>query len=98
MSDREVVAVTGASGGIGRAIAREFARHGAAVGLIARGQAGLQAAAEDVERLGGRACVAPADVAAFDQVDSAAGTIEAQLGPIDVWINNAMTTGFAVVH
>jgi short-subunit dehydrogenase len=92
---QQVVAITGASGGVGRATAREFARHGAAVGLIARGTAGLKGAREDVQRLGGRACVAPADVAEFGQVQDAAAQIEQELGPIDVWVNNAMTTVFA---
>jgi NAD(P)-dependent dehydrogenase (short-subunit alcohol dehydrogenase family) len=95
MAEREVVAVTGASGGVGRAVAREFARHGAAVGLIARGQAGLDAAAEEVRELGGTPCVVPTDVAEFDQVQAAATTIEERLGPIDVWVNDAMTTVFA---
>ena len=95
MAEREVVAVTGASGGVGRAIAREFAKHGAAVGLIARGRAGLDAAAQEVSELGGTAYTHPTDVAEFDQVQAAATAIEERLGPIDVWVNNAMTTVFA---
>jgi len=95
MAEREVVVVTGASGGVGRAVAREFAKHGAAVGLIARGKAGLDAAARDVSDLGGVAFAYQADVADFDAVNAAAGTIEERLGPIDIWINNAMTTVFA---
>jgi NAD(P)-dependent dehydrogenase (short-subunit alcohol dehydrogenase family) len=91
----EVVAVTGASGGVGRAIAREFASHGAAVGLIARGRAGLDAATREVTELGGTAHAHAADVTEFDQVAGAAAAIEQRLGPIDVWINNAMTTVFA---
>jgi short-subunit dehydrogenase len=86
--------VTGASGGVGRAIACEFARHGAAVALIARGRAGLDAAAVEVERLGGVAYPHAADVAEFDQVQHAADAIEQRLGPIDIWVNNAMTTVF----
>jgi NAD(P)-dependent dehydrogenase (short-subunit alcohol dehydrogenase family) len=97
MAEREVVAVTGASGGVGRAVAREFARHGAAVGLIARGQAGLEAAAEEVRELGGTAYIHPTDVAEFDQMQAAASAIEEHLGPIDVWVNNAMTTVFAFI-
>ena len=95
MAEREVVAVTGASAGVGRAIAREFAKHGAAVGLIARGRAGLDAAAQEVSELGGTPYAHPTDVADFDQVQAAASAIEDRLGPIDVWINNAMTTVFA---
>jgi NAD(P)-dependent dehydrogenase (short-subunit alcohol dehydrogenase family) len=95
MAQAEVVAITGASGGIGRAIAREFASHGASVGLIARGRAGLDAAAAEVAELGGTAYAHVADVAEFDQVDAAASAIEERLGPIDVWVNNAMTTVFA---
>src|SRR5438270_13527188 len=95
MAEREVVVVTGASGGVGRAIAEEFARHGAAVALIARGRAGLDAAAEEVNRLGGTASAHAADVAEFGELQRAAGAIEEQLGPIDIWVNNAMTTVFA---
>jgi NAD(P)-dependent dehydrogenase (short-subunit alcohol dehydrogenase family) len=95
MAQKEVVAVTGATGGVGRAIAQQFARHGAAVGLIARGRAALDAAAREVEQLGGTAYAHQADVAEFEQVDAAAEAIEQQLGPIDIWVNNAMTTVFA---
>ena len=97
MAEREVVAITGASGGVGRAIAREFAKHGAAVGLIARGRAGLEAAAQEVSELGATAYAHPTDVAEFDQVQAAAAAIEERLGPIDIWINNAMTTVFAFI-
>jgi NAD(P)-dependent dehydrogenase (short-subunit alcohol dehydrogenase family) len=88
----EVVVVTGASAGVGRAVVRELAAGGASVGLVARGEAGLEGARADVERLGGRALVVPADVADHDQVEAAAARIESELGPIDVWINNAMAT------
>jgi len=88
----EVAVVTGASAGLGRAIVRELAAEGASIGLIARGHAGLEGAKADVERLGGRALVVPADVADHDQVEAAAARIESELGPVDVWINNAMAT------
>src|SRR5437588_4709285 len=95
MAEREIVAVTGASAGIGRAIAKEFARHGAALGLIARGSAGLEGASREVTELGGEPYVHRADVADFEALEEAAAAIEELLGPIDVWINNAMTTVFA---
>jgi NAD(P)-dependent dehydrogenase (short-subunit alcohol dehydrogenase family) len=97
VSSREVVVITGASAGVGRATAQEFARHGASIGLIARGNDGLEGARREVERLGGRAIVLPADVAEADQIDEAAERVERELGPIDVWINNAMTSVFAPI-
>lgn len=90
-----VVVVTGASGGIGRATARLFGAQGAKVALLARGDTGLQAAAEDVEAAGGTALVIPADVADYQQVRQAAKHAEHELGPIDVWINVAFTSVFA---
>src|SRR5215218_8749217 len=93
----KVVAVTGASAGIGRATVRELAARGADVGLIARGEERLNAAAEEVRRAGRRACVAPADIADADAVEAAAARIEAELGPIDVWVNCAMATVFGRV-
>ena len=95
--DGKVVAVTGASAGIGRAVVRELAARGAHVGLIARGPERLEAAAAEVRRAGPRACVAPADVSDAEQVEAAAQRIEAELGPIDVWINSAMTAVLAEV-
>ena len=92
-----VVAITGASAGVGRATARAFARGGADVGLIARGRERLQSARREVEELGRRAVVAEADVADAAQVEAAAQQIEDELGPIDIWINNAMATVFAPV-
>ena len=89
--DGKVVAVTGASAGIGRAIVREMSARGAHVGLIARGEDRLESAASEVRRAGPRACVAVADVADAEQVERAATRIEAELGPIDVWVNVAMT-------
>src|SRR4051812_760710 len=93
----KVVAVTGASAGIGRATVRALAERGADVGLIARGEERLHHAANEVRGVGGRACVAPADVADAAQVERAAERIEAELGPIDVWINVAMTAVLAEV-
>ena len=93
----KVVAITGASAGVGRATAREMARRGAHVGLIARGPQRLQEARNEIEELGARACVAPADVADADEVEAAAARIEAELGPIDVWINSAMAAKLAEV-
>lgn len=93
----EVVVVTGASAGVGRAVVREFARRRARLGLIARGREGLEAARREVEAAGGRALVLPLDVADADAVERAAATVEAELGPIDVWINNAMVSVFSPV-
>jgi short-subunit dehydrogenase len=92
---RKIVVVTGASAGVGRAIAAEFAAEGAKLGLLARGTDGLEGARRDAEAAGGVALAVPADVADVDQVEAAAETIERELGPIDVWINCAMTTVFA---
>ncbi len=88
----EVVVVTGASAGVGRAVAREFARHGASVGLLARSPDGLAGATRDVERLGGRAIAIQTDVSDDRQVEQATARIEEALGPIDIWINNAMVS------
>jgi NAD(P)-dependent dehydrogenase (short-subunit alcohol dehydrogenase family) len=89
------VVITGASAGVGRATARAFAERGAGVGLLARGQEGLAGAVADVERLGGRALAIPTDVADAEAVERAAARVEAELGPIDVWVNNATATVFA---
>ncbi|HLJ48647.1 MAG TPA: SDR family oxidoreductase [Bryobacteraceae bacterium] len=91
----EVVVVTGASAGVGRAVVREFAQHGARIGLIARGKPRLEAAKQEVNQLGGEALLLPADVADAEAVDNAAATVEREFGPISVWVNNAMTTVFA---
>src|SRR5215210_3991978 len=93
----KVVVVAGASAGIGRAAVRELAARGADVGLIARGEERLNSAAAEVRAAGRRACVAPADVADADAVEAAAARIEAELGPIDVWVNVAMTAVLAEV-
>jgi short-subunit dehydrogenase len=94
-SGNEVVVVTGSSAGVGRAIAHEFARHGASVALLARGELGLREAAREVESLGGRALPIPVDVADHEQVERAAEQVEGSFGAIDVWVNNAMATVFA---
>ncbi|RSN07530.1 short-chain dehydrogenase [Nonomuraea sp. WAC 01424] len=90
-----VVVVTGASGGVGRAVVRELGARGARVALIARGTAGLGAAAVDVGTAGGDAKVYEADVADHEQVRAAAERIEAEMGPISVWINTAFSSVFA---
>jgi len=91
----EVVVITGASAGLGRATVREFARHGCSIGLLARGSAGLENAREEVGALGGRALIVPTDVADHSQVEAAAIAVESRLGPIDIWINNAMVSVFS---
>jgi len=87
--------VTGASAGVGRAVARRFAEYGAQVALLARGEERLETAAGEVRGLGGRALVVATDVADADAVEEAAERVERELGPIDVWVNNAMATIFA---
>jgi short-subunit dehydrogenase len=96
-NEAQVVVVTGASGGIGRAIAHAFARRGAHIALVARGRESLEDAAGEVRALGGQALVLPTDVADADQVEAAAAAAEERLGPIDVWVNDAMATIFAPV-
>jgi short-subunit dehydrogenase len=91
----EVVVVTGASGGVGRAIAHAFGKRGAHVALLARGEKGLEDCRREVVQLGGRALVVPIDVADHEQVEAAATRVEAELGPIDIWVNDAMATVFA---
>jgi NAD(P)-dependent dehydrogenase (short-subunit alcohol dehydrogenase family) len=93
----EVVVITGASAGIGRATAQEFARHGAHIGLLARGIEGLNGAKADVECLGGKAIAIPTDVSSPDQIEIAARAVENEFGPIDIWINNAMVSVFSPV-
>src|SRR5690348_17856454 len=94
----KVVVITGASAGVGRASARAFAREGAKVALIARGQAGLDAARREIQMGGGTAISIALDVADAQALDSAAERAEHELGPIDIWVNNAMVTVFAPVN
>ena len=91
----EVVVITGASGGVGRAAARRFAADGARVALLARGRRGLEGAAREVKEAGGEALVLPTDVADHSAVQAAAASVEDALGPIDVWVNDAMVTIYA---
>lgn len=89
------IALTGATSGVGRATSRQFARSGARIGLIARGEEALESTAAEVEELGGTPLALPTDVAEAEQVTAAAAAIRDELGPIDLWVNNAMTTVFS---
>ena len=93
----EVVVVTGASAGVGRAIVQAFAKRGAHIGLLARGHEGLEGARREVEEFGGKALVIPTDTANADQVEAAAAKVEETFGPIDLWINVAMASVFSPV-
>jgi NAD(P)-dependent dehydrogenase (short-subunit alcohol dehydrogenase family) len=93
----KVIAITGASAGVGRATAQAFARLGCKIALLARGDVGLRAAALDVVALGGTPLVIAADVSDAAAMEDAADRIEGELGPIDVWINNAMVSEYAPV-
>ncbi len=95
MKPGEVVVVTGASAGVGRAVVSAFARRGARIGLLARGVDGLEGARREAESAGGQAIALPTDVADPAQVEAAAAAVEREYGPIDVWVNDAMTTVFA---
>lgn len=97
MNKSEVVVITGASAGIGRATARAFAERGARIGLLARGRDGLEAARREVDEMGGEALVLPTDVAHPDQIEAAAEAVEQKFGPIDIWINNAMVSVFSPI-
>jgi NAD(P)-dependent dehydrogenase (short-subunit alcohol dehydrogenase family) len=91
----ETVVVTGGTAGIGRATVREFAMNGANVGILARDEGRLEATEREVEELGGKALAIPTDVADAEAVERAAERIEAELGPIDIWVNNAFAGIFA---
>jgi NADP-dependent 3-hydroxy acid dehydrogenase YdfG len=97
MEAKKVVVVTGASAGLGRAIAHAFAKRGASVALLARNPEALEAAAEECRALGGEALPIPTDVADADAVERAASLAEETLGPIDVWVNDAMVSVFSPV-
>ena len=93
----EVIVITGASAGVGRATVQAFARRGAQLGLIARGPDGLEAARKEVNQLGGSALVFAIDVADAEKVEEAAARVEEAFGPIDIWVNNAMVSAFSPV-
>ncbi len=91
----EVVVITGASAGVGRATARAFGKRGASVGLLARGRDGLEGARREIEAAGGKALALPTDVSDPQQVEDAAKVVERKFGPIDIWVNNAMVSVFS---
>ncbi len=97
MEGEKVVVVTGASAGLGRAISHAFAKRGCKVALLARNPEALDAAREECESLGGRALSVPVDVSDAEAVEQAADRIEQELGPIDVWVNDAMVSVFSPV-
>jgi len=94
----EVVVITGASAGVGRATVRTFGRAGAHIGLLARGTDGLEAARREVEEAGGKALIIPTDVSDPKQVEEAAERVEREFGPIDIWVNDAMVSVFSPFH
>jgi len=95
--EQEVIVITGASGGVGRAVAHAFARPGACIALLARGVRGLEGARREVEAAGARCLIFKVDVADEAQVEQAAASVEAEWGRIDIWVNNAMVTTFGAV-
>src|SRR5436853_7802752 len=94
---QEIVVITGASAGVGRATAQAFGKRRAKVGLISRGRDGLEAARREIEAAGGEALVLPLDVSDHDAVENAAAAVESRFGPIDIWINNAMLSVFSPI-
>ena len=97
MGNAEVVVITGASAGVGRATARAFAAQGAHLGLLARNREALEVARDEVKSAGGEALVLPVDVSNAAQVEAAAEAVEREFGAIDIWINNAMVSVFSPV-
>lgn len=97
MPDSQIVVVTGATAGVGRATALAFAREGARVALLARDAEALEAVAAEAAEVGGHALPLPTDVADATQVEAAARKVEIELGEIDVWVNDAMVTVFAPI-
>ncbi len=97
MASGRVVVITGASAGLGRAIAHAFAREGARIGLLARNPEALEACRQECEALGGQGLVVPTDVSIAGQVEAAASQVEEAFGPIDVWVNDAMVSVFSPV-
>lgn len=95
--ERKIAVITGGTAGVGRATVRAFAKRGYDVAILGRGPQGLEGARSDAEDAGGRGLAIQTDVADAEQVDAAAERVEAELGPIDVWVNNAMTTIFSPV-
>ena len=95
MNEARTVVITGGTAGIGRATAREFARHGCNVAVLARGRDGLEATSRDIEELGGKALAIATDVADHQAVEAAADQVEREFGPIDVWVNNAFAGIFS---
>ena len=91
----DVVVITGATSGVGRATARKFGEDGARVGLLARGEDGLDGTKADIEAAGGKALAIPTDVSNHEEVEAAADEVEDEFGPIDIWINDAMTTVYS---
>src|SRR5579872_5401332 len=91
----KVIVVTGGTAGVGRATVRAFAGPDTCIGILARGSEGLEAARREVEAAGAKALAIPTDVADAKQVQDAAAAVEREFGPIDIWVNNAMTTIFA---
>jgi NAD(P)-dependent dehydrogenase (short-subunit alcohol dehydrogenase family) len=93
----KVVVITGASAGVGRAAVRAFAKHRTKIGLLARGEDGLEAAKKEAEALGSQAIVIPTDVADAQQIEAAAAQVEQEFGAIDIWVNNAMNSVFSPI-